>query len=107
MHTAVDDLNLYYSRKAYPLINEIENLYRKTIIYFLVEKVGINWASLTLSPEFKEDIKRRNGKNKFNHHENILYELNFIQLADFLFESFTQESPRMNLGKIKNIDDNN
>ncbi|QHG20799.1 HEPN domain-containing protein [Nostoc sp. ATCC 53789] len=83
-----DDISLYYSTKAYPLIHEIENLMRKLITKFMLTNVGIAWADETSPPEIK--FTNRGGKSgkSIKSKANLLYEKDFIDLADFLFEPY-------------------
>lgn len=82
-----DDISLYYSTKAYPLIHEIENLMRKLITKFMITSVGINWEDETLPKEIKSAIN--NTKNRTRKElNNFLYELDFIHLSDFLFKPY-------------------
>lgn len=81
-----DDISYNYSLKAYPIINEIENLMRKLIIKFMVVNVGIDWIDTTAPDDIKEKFqKRQKSKNAF---QSIIYETDFIQLSQYLFNNY-------------------
>ncbi len=87
VNTLWDDLSNHYSVKAYPEINRIENLMRKLITTFMLTNIGINWTNETVPSEVKSSLKRK-GKGEFEN-ANWLHETDFIQLADFLFKSYS------------------
>lgn len=92
-----DDISYYYSLKAYPIINEIENLMRKLIIKFMVVNVGIDWMDTTTPDDMKEKFQKRQ-KNK-NAFQSIIYETDFIQLSQYL--SFNYRTVKNN--QIENV----
>ncbi|MDN5045497.1 HEPN domain-containing protein [Aliarcobacter butzleri] len=83
-----DDLPLYYSEKAYILINKVENHMRKFIKYFLITKVGINWIEETTPKEIEKAIKN----NEDRDIEDKLKRLDFIELGDFLFKKYSKKN---------------
>lgn len=83
-----DDLPLYYSEKAYILINKVENHMRKFIKYFLITKVGINWIEETTPKEIKESIENKENRDK----EDVLKRLDFIELGVFLFAKYSKRN---------------
>lgn len=85
INTLWDDISNFYSIKAYPQINRIENLMRKLITTFMLTNVGLDWTNDTVPSEIKSTISRK-GKNQ--HNNNFLHETDFIQLADFLFKPY-------------------
>lgn len=78
-----DDVGRYYAEKAYPIINETENLMRKLITMFLTINVGINWIEDSISSDLLKTTER-NSENK-NPYLNMLYDLDFIHLSNVLF----------------------
>lgn len=78
-----DDIGRYYAEKAYPIINETENLMRKLITMFLTINVGINWIEDSISSDLLKATER-NSENK-NPYLNMLYDLDFIHLSNVLF----------------------
>ncbi len=81
-----DDISNYYSAKAYPEINRIENLMRKLLTSFMLTNIGLNWTDETLPSEMRSSLKKK-GKSE-NPNINVLHETDFIQLADFLFRPY-------------------
>lgn len=93
-----DDLSAKYCEKAYPEINNIENLLRKLITKFMVNTVGIGWTEDALPKDFKNSIKRENRES----YSNILHSTDFIQLADFLFKPYSNQPVEKLLNQLKN-----
>lgn len=83
-----DDLPLYYSEKAYVLINKLENHMRKFIKYFLITKVGINWIEETTPKEIEKVIENKKDRDK----EDKLKRLDFIELGAFLFTKYSKKN---------------
>lgn len=79
-----DDISFYYSKISYPHIHEIENLMRKLITKFMLTNVGLSWAKDTIP----EDIRKSPRQEKSGSTNNYLYEIDFIQLSDFLFSEY-------------------
>jgi len=86
--TLWDDVSTYYSNKAYPLIHKIENLMRKLITYFMFTTIGKEWAIETLPGIVQEAIDR----SKRKQYLDILYQVDFIHLGDFLFKAYETKS---------------
>ncbi|MCT7610684.1 HEPN domain-containing protein [Aliarcobacter butzleri] len=82
-----DDLYLYYSEKAYILINKVENHMRKFIKYFLITKVGIDWIKETTSKEIEKSINDYQNRDI----EDQLNRLDFNQLGYFLFNEYSKK----------------
>lgn len=87
IETLKDDISFYYSQKAYSLIHEIENLMRKFITYFMITNVGKNWIEESSPEPIKNALK--NSKRK--QYIDVLQQLDFIHLGDFLFKSYQDE----------------
>lgn len=95
--TLWDDVSVYYSHKAYPLINEIENLMRKLIFKFMFTNVGMDWLEAAAPKDFRESVQKKVDKNKVKDIiENSLYEADFIHLASMLFKEY----PTVNLNEL-------
>jgi len=95
-----DDISLYYSTKAYPLINETENLMRKLITKFMITNVGIEWIDETLPKEIKSVVVNNKHKER-KVSSNLLYQIDFIHLADFLFKPYPTQDINDFYKKIK------
>lgn len=96
-----NDLTLYYSQKAYPLIHEIENLMRKLITKFMLTNIGLGWEKAAIPNELK-----KNSRAKPND-SNYLYEVDFIQLSEFLFLNYETIDTKTLFEKVKKITDIN
>ncbi len=103
INTLWDDISNYYSIKAYPEINRIENLMRKLLTTFMLTNIGINWTDETLPKEVKSTIKRKSKDE--NHNTNLLHETDFIQLADFLFKPYQTKDINTLYKQLKNCKD--
>lgn len=90
--TLWDDVSLYYSEKAYPLIHDIENLMRKLIAYFMLTNVGKEWVAEASPSAVKEAIDR----SKRKQYLDVLYQIDFKHLGDFLFKPYrTRSEPEL------------
>lgn len=74
-----DDLSLYYGSQAYPLIFNIENMMRQVITKFMLTNVGLGWTKDRLPTDVQQSVNINNKDN------NYLYNVDFIQLKNFLF----------------------
>lgn len=81
-----DDIDSYYSAKAYLPLNEIENLMRKFLTQFLLINVGIEWTKETTP----EDIQTKVSNRKRSTTQNYLSGTDFIDLKNFLFTKYTK-----------------
>lgn len=100
IQTLWDDVSYSYSRKAYPIIHELENLMRKLITKFMLTNVGLGWSETAIPDELKKirRDKKQQGSN------NYLYDADFIQLSTFLFDSYRTQDLDGLIRKIKNHD---
>ncbi|MFJ5339586.1 hypothetical protein ACIPSD_10770 [Pectobacterium sp. CHL-2024] len=85
----VNDLDSYYSTKAYPIIKDIENLMRKVLTTLLITKVGISWEKDSVPAEMKEKISKIKGREVKT---NYLSGLDFIDLTIFIFKKYSNHS---------------
>ncbi|WP_072055708.1 HEPN domain-containing protein [Aliivibrio fischeri] len=74
-----DDLSLHYTSQAYPLISNIENMMRQLITKFMLTNVGLGWTKDRLPTDVQLSV------NMNNKDTNYLYNVDFIQLKNFLF----------------------
>lgn len=74
-----DDLSLYYSGQAYPIIFKIENMMRQIITKFMLANIGLGWTKERLPTDVQQSV------NINNKDANYLYNVDFIQLKNFLF----------------------
>jgi hypothetical protein len=103
--TLWDDTAYYYSKLAYPIIYEIENLMRKLIYQFMLTKLGSDWYKNATPEDFKRNIKsdRENPNLSF---ELILYNADFIHIINFLFGKYTVGDQSKVLEKINKAKSN-
>ena len=99
-----NDISFYYSNKAYPLINSIENQMRKLITLFLIDSVGINWGKNAIPIEL-QDTKSNNflHKTNFDHLGEILTKEYSINPPDNLFKVLkkTKKLEELNIDTLK------
>jgi len=86
INTLWDDIGRYYATKAYPLINEIENLMRKLISQFMLINVGMEWTNTAMHDELKEKIQKKN--KSIEPLIDDLHKTDFIHLSDVLFKKY-------------------
>ncbi len=82
LETLWNDISGYYSRKSYPLIHTVENLMRKLIAYFMLTTIGKEWITETSPKAVKEAID----KSKRKQYVDVLHQIDFSHLGDFLFK---------------------
>jgi hypothetical protein len=79
-----DGIGFEWSKELYPRIYQIENMMRKLISKFMLINLGVGWYKSAVPLEVKDSVKSL--KAKVNH--GILYEVDFIQLSNFLFKPY-------------------
>ncbi|KHT22019.1 HEPN domain-containing protein [Pectobacterium brasiliense] len=82
----INDLDSYYSKKAYPIIKDIENLMRQVLTKLLITKVGIAWEVDSVPEEMKGKINKTKGREVKT---NYLSGLDFIDLTYFIFNKYS------------------
>jgi len=80
-----DGVSFEWSKELYPQIYQIENSLRKLISKFMLTKLGIGWHNSAVPKDVSESIKKEN----FKPSHSILYEVDFIQLTNFLFKPYS------------------
>jgi hypothetical protein len=80
-----DGVSFEWSKSLYPEIYQTENYLRKLISKFMLTKLGIGWHNTSIPKDVTESIKKENYKPSHS----ILYEVDFIQLANFLFKPYS------------------
>lgn len=80
-----DGVGFEWSKELYPKIYKVENNLRKLISKFMLLNLGLGWHKSSVPTTVKESMKSNKGKE--NH--SILYEVDFIQLAHFLFKPYS------------------
>lgn len=92
-----DDISSEYAVKSYPIIHELENLMRKLITKFMITKVGLSWTKENIPKEVSESIKNSSASKK----QNYIYNTDFIQLSNFLFNEYSMASSDKFIDEIK------
>lgn len=92
-----DGLSTNFAHAAYPLIHDIENTMRKLITKFMLVNVGLAWAREAMPKEVQESVRSKDAKID----QNYLYEVDFIQLSNFLFKEYSTATMQSIMGTIK------
>lgn len=91
-----DDISGHLAKEAYPIIHELENLMRKLITKFMFIKIGLGWTKDAVPKEVSDSIKTKQGAGASNY----LYEVDFIQLSNFLFKEYSTANSRKLVEKL-------
>lgn len=83
VNTLWDGVGRLYAEKAYPIVNEVENLMRRLITKFMLITVGMNWSKDAINPELFKKIENFEDEEPYL---NDLHKLDFIHLSQVLFE---------------------
>lgn len=89
IETLWDDVSLHYSKMCYPLIHASESLLRKLIAYFMLTTIGKEWVNETSPAAFRDAV----AKSKRRQYVDVLHQVDFIQLGDFLFRAYSTKDP--------------
>ncbi|GAA3786556.1 hypothetical protein GCM10022271_18900 [Corallibacter vietnamensis] len=83
-----DDISTEISNKAYPLINELENLLRRYISKFFTQKIGLDWWQKAVPDKVIEKTKMRTGnENVFsNIVQTDLTLIDFDDLGEIIYK---------------------
>ncbi len=88
-----DDVSRLYSKKAYSMIYEIENLMRKLITKFMLTNVAPFWGEENMPRRFKYRKPEKVDTGR-------LYNCDFIELSTFLFDKLRLPKIRFDTNKI-------
>lgn len=102
--TLWDGISFHFAQKAYPLVHELENTMRKLITKFMLINVGLGWTREAVPKEVVESVRSKDAKLDHNY----LYEVDFIQLSNFLFKEYSTVNSVVlidRLRKANNISD--
>lgn len=86
INTIWNDVSLYYGKKLYPEILEVENMLRKIIYIFMLKTVGSKWIHVGTPKRFQNsinDVIEKDNKTKNEIKTEWLTYADFITLGDF------------------------
>lgn len=96
-----DGIGEEYCQSGYPTIYKTENLMRKLIAKFMAISIGYNWSDAATPKEVLDSVRTDRKKEKTN----FLHEIDFIQLSNFLFKSYTKSDASRFFDTIKEKND--
>lgn len=97
-----DDISTEISNKAYPLINELENLLRRYIAKFFTQKIGVDWWEKAVPDKVIEKIKMRSGNESVfsNFIKTDLTLIDFDDLGEIIYKH------KLGFNRPQNLADN-
>lgn len=93
-----DDITLYYSQKAYPIIFHTENMLRKLISKLMYTKDGIDWSKDRTPEDVTKSIRNR-------EESEYLHSIDFSKLSNFLFSENFPRLKQSLINKLKTTKD--
>lgn len=102
INTIWNDVSIYYGKKLYPDISEIENKLRKIIYLFMLKTVGSQWIDIGTPEKFQEDINNvieKNNRKKTDINAEWLIYADFITLGKFFTAPYALKSNLKDLFK--------
>lgn len=99
--TLWDGISFHYALKAYPVIHELENTMRKLITKFMLISVGLGWTKEAVPKEVIESVRSKDAKLDHNY----LYEVDFIQLSNFLFKEYSTINSVVLIERLRKAND--
>lgn len=103
INTIWDDVSMYYGRKLYPEIIEIEALLRKIIYLFMIKNVGSTWVKKQTPEAARKSIEKTMQKNQLDENSmdiDVLTYADFGTLDVFFSSKYSLKSDYDNLFKI-------
>lgn len=101
INTIWDDVSMYYVRKLYPAIIEVEALLRQIIYLFMMKNVGSKWLKEQSPEEVKKSIKsilEKNNQSSYPDTDALIY-ADFVTLGWFFFSKYSLKSDYQTLIK--------
>ncbi|MCJ0582058.1 TM1812 family CRISPR-associated protein [Enterococcus cecorum] len=101
INTIWDDVSMYYGRKLYPAIIEVEALLRQIIYLFMMKNVGSKWLKEQSPEEVKKSIKstlEKNNQSSYPDTDALIY-ADFVTLGWFFFSKYSLKSDYQTLIK--------
>lgn len=91
-----DDFNVTYNTKAYPILNNLENLMRKLISKFMILNVGVDWFTNNTAEDIQKNRRERVSDDLFFDE---VFKIDFIDLKNVLFTPYR----KMKLTEVDNL----
>lgn len=66
-----DDVSTHIANEIYPMINHVENLLRRYLTKFFIQKVGLDWWEATATRAMTEKVKVRKN-DRYNEFSNLI-----------------------------------
>lgn len=79
-----DGASLDFCTKLYPVIYIVENTMRKLLSKFMLTNLGVGWHKESVPESVKSTIRKKGGNTI-----SLLYYIDFIQLSNFLFTTYS------------------
>lgn len=94
-----DDVSTRIANEIYPLINRVENLLRRYIIKFFIQKIGVDWWDVTAPKSMSEKISTRKGNEKiFNQFvDTDVTLIDFDELGELIYKQTTGFNKQENI----------
>lgn len=102
INTLWNDVSMYYGKKLYPVISNVENTLRKIIYLFMQKTVGSKWLDISTPAKFRENIDEiieRNQKEKSEAGIDWLIYADFITLGQFFAAPYSLKTDLKGLFK--------
>lgn len=102
INTLWNDVSMYYGKKLYPVISNVENTLRKIIYLFMQKTVGSKWLDISTPAKFRENIGEiieRNQKEKSEAGIDWLIYADFITLGQFFAAPYSLKTDLKGLFK--------
>ncbi|PHI18177.1 hypothetical protein CEQ90_19340 [Lewinellaceae bacterium SD302] len=103
-----DDISSEIANQLYPKINAVENMLRRYLIKFFIQRVGMGWWDVTATPKMIEKVRNRlrNRSNQFSYF--IDSDIEFADFDDLGLLIYKQSTgfnePEKVLERLMNID---
>lgn len=83
-----DDISTRIANEIYPLINRVENLLRRYLIKFFIQKIGVDWWEVTAPKSMAEKISLRKTNEKiFNQFvDTDVTLIDFDELGELIYK---------------------
>ncbi len=108
-----DDISTDIANKIYPKINKVENLLRRYLVKFFIQKIGVNWWDVTAPKSLADKINsRKNNEKVFSQLvETDVTLIDFDDLGELIYKQTSgfnrQESIISKVMNAKDLDDLN